>query len=77
MIRITSASGGPNHGEVFCTFMKLGGFMTTPLFYPKPYVDIQIRPAIKDNDRSAEVVWIYLYMTTLLIAHSRRKTSLG
>lgn len=34
--------------------------MTTSLFYPKPYVGIQIRPAIKDNDRSAEVVWTYL-----------------
>jgi hypothetical protein len=46
--------------KYFATFMKLGGFMTTSLFYPKPYVDIQIRPAIKDNDRSAEVVWTYL-----------------
>ena len=34
--------------------------MTTSLIYPKPYVGIQIRPAIKDNDRSAEVVWTYL-----------------
>jgi hypothetical protein len=34
--------------------------MKTSLIHPPPYIDIQIRPAIQQNDLTAEVVWTYL-----------------
>jgi hypothetical protein len=34
--------------------------MSTSLFHPDPYVDVQIRPAIQKDNLSAEVVWTYL-----------------
>jgi len=34
--------------------------MNSAIFHPEPYVDIQIKPVIKNNNLSAEVVWTYL-----------------
>jgi hypothetical protein len=34
--------------------------MGSDIFHPDPYIDIQVKPAIKVNNLSAEVVWSYL-----------------
>jgi len=34
--------------------------MAKSIFHPAPYVDVQIRPAIQNNNLNAEVVWTYL-----------------
>jgi hypothetical protein len=34
--------------------------MTTSLVHPENYLNIQIRPTIRRNDRDAEIVWTYL-----------------
>jgi hypothetical protein len=34
--------------------------MAKSIFHPAPYVDVQIRPAIQNNNLKAEVVWTYL-----------------